>query len=116
MDCRYRKHVVKKDDRVKKKLLADPKALEMAREANALDIALYEHVSNIVFPRCCAEAGVSPGDAVPTYNTFATKMHLRYQLGSAFNKLYRATRARKPRYAPSETADSSRPGSVAHTK
>ena len=63
--------------------------LELAREYNQLDIALYEFAVNEVFPRLCRKAGVDPAEKAPSYQSEGSTKRLNYQLSRVYNKLFR---------------------------
>jgi hypothetical protein len=52
-----------KEHSIRDKLRNDPRCLKLLREANALDIALYNHVKDVIYPRQRAlfSAGVAAG-------------------------------------------------------
>ena len=89
LDLNYRKYVIRKDDKIKKALQGDSRMLELARHYNPLDVALYAFAVEEVFPRLCANAGFSPSDQVPTYDTYTSRLKPKYLAGLYYNKLFR---------------------------
>ena len=82
----YRSGQVAPDNTVKKQLEADPRAAEMTREFNQLDLELYSFARNEIFPRLCAKAGVDPSEKVEPRAVSADGLTFRYRLSGLYNK------------------------------
>ena len=85
----YERRVVARGNEVKDSLKRDERMLELAREYNQLDIALYEFAVNEVFPRLCRKAGVDPAEKVSSYQSEGSARRLNYQLSRVYSKLFR---------------------------
>ncbi len=85
----YRRKQVAPDNAVKKKLESDPRAVELTREHNKLDLELYAYAVNEVFPRICAKAGVNPSDKVPSHEVADSANSLGYRMSGFYNKIFR---------------------------
>ncbi len=85
----YERRVVARGDGLKDSLQNDERMLELAREYNQLDLALYDFAVNEVFPRLCQKAGVNPAEKVPSYQVPGSTRRLNYQLSRVYSKLFR---------------------------
>jgi len=85
----YERRVVARGNDVKNSLENDQRMIELAREYNRLDIALYEFVVNEIFPRLCRKAGVDPAERAPSYQSDGSTKCLNYQLSRVYSKLFR---------------------------
>ena len=95
LNLKYRRYVIPKDDRIKNELLSDDAMIEKAREANQLDVELYEFAKREVFPECCRRAGVDPAGEAPSYHGYRHDFIWRYRLGRFLNKTYRTIQPRR---------------------
>ena len=86
LNLNYQSGQVAPDNTVKKKLGADPHAVEMTRELNQLDLELYSFARNEIFPRLCAKAGVNPSEKVEPRAGSANHLTFRYRLSALYNK------------------------------
>lgn len=87
LDLAYTKLQIAPDNTVKKRLESDPRAVEMAREFNRLDLELYSLASREIFPKLCAKAGVNPSEQVePVYRNDFT---LKCRVSGFYNKIFR---------------------------
>jgi hypothetical protein len=57
LDIRYRPKNVARRNSVKKQLLGDPRAMELLADANQLDLQVYRHVVDEIYPRQVADYG-----------------------------------------------------------
>jgi hypothetical protein len=89
LDLRYKRRIVARDNTIKQQLLSDPRMVDMAREFNQLDLALYEFAEKEVFPRLCEQAGLGPDDTVESPEVSDVAFPLRYRLGRFYNKCFR---------------------------
>ena len=86
LNLSYRPKQIARDNTVKKKLEADPRAVEITREFNQLDLELYSCARNEIFPRLCAKAGVNPAEKVEPRAVSADGLTFRYRLSGFYNK------------------------------
>jgi Sulfotransferase family len=90
LNLNYRRKVVAADNSIKKSILDDHRLMDMAREYNKLDIALYDFAVAEIFPRLCAKAGFSPTDKVPTFDTYQSELKIKFLLSRFYNmSIYR---------------------------
>jgi hypothetical protein len=85
----YERRVVARGNEVKDSLENDQRMIELAREYNKLDIALYEFAVNEIFPRLCRKAGVDPAEQAPSYQSGRSTKCLNYQFSRVYSKLFR---------------------------
>ena len=85
----YQRRVVAKSNELKDSLKQDARMLELAREYNKLDLALYEFAMSEVFPRLCEKAGVNPNEKVPSYSSDAPRETVNYRLSKVYSKMFR---------------------------
>lgn len=76
------------NDRLKQSLADNPLMVELVRERNQLDLALYDFAVKEVFPNACARAGIAPDAKVVSYNVYRTDKHWRYRLCHIYNLLF----------------------------
>lgn len=67
LDIRYRAKNVARRNSIKKQLLSDPRAVEQLTEANRLDLELYRHVVEDVYPRQVAGYGPALADDLAVF-------------------------------------------------
>lgn len=87
LDVSYLKRRITPDKSTKNKLQTDTRLLEMAREANRLDVELYAFALNEVFPRLCEKAGIPTTNAVPRLDTQEDRFQFKYAFGRFYNRL-----------------------------
>lgn len=98
LDLKYHRRIVAKDNVIKKSIEKDSRLMDMAREFNQLDLALYEFAKSEVFPRLCQKAGVDPSEKVGSFE--ATKPPgWKFHVGRTYNKLYRQVCKLRPKPA-----------------
>ena len=85
----YQRRVVAESNTLKDALKQDERMLELAREYNKLDIALYQFAVDEIFPRLCQKAGVNPAEKVPSYSSDAPRETLNYRLSKVYSKVFR---------------------------
>jgi hypothetical protein len=85
----YQRRLVAESNTLKDELKRDERMLELARECNKLDIALYQFAVDEIFPRLCKKAGVNPAEKVPSYSSDAPKETVNYRLSKVYSKLFR---------------------------
>jgi hypothetical protein len=67
LDIRYQAKNVARRNSIKKQLLSDPRAVERLTEANRLDLELYRHVKEEVYPRQVADYGPALADDLAAF-------------------------------------------------
>jgi hypothetical protein len=85
----YGRKIVARNNKVKEAIERDSRMLELAREYNKLDLALYRFAVDEIFPRLCEKACVNPADKNPSYQSYTHEALLKFQLGRLYNRLYR---------------------------
>jgi hypothetical protein len=65
----------------------DPRMIELAREHNQFDLALYDFAVREIFPKFCAKAGLTPDSQVTSFDTYTSDRHWRYRLCHLYNLL-----------------------------
>ena len=61
--------------------------IDLARERNQLDLALYDFAVKEIFPKFCAKAGFTPDSEVASFDTYTSDRHFRYRLCHLYNLL-----------------------------
>ena len=89
LNLRYKRKVVARDNTVKNKIQADARLMDMAREFNQLDLALYALAIGEVFPKLCRQAGLNPADKLASFETYKSVIKPKYLLGRFYNKVFR---------------------------
>lgn len=103
LNYNYKRKLAARDNSIKKALESDPRIVDMTREKNQLDLALYEFAVTEIFPRLCAQAGFSPMDKVASFDKFKGEIRPNFLLHRLYNqtfyrnvcKLYNRRRARE---------------------
>jgi sulfotransferase famil protein len=65
---------------IRKPLTADPRKVELAREYNQLDLALYDFAIKEIFPKFCERTGFKPDDPVSSFDKYTSEWQWRYRL------------------------------------
>jgi hypothetical protein len=86
LNLHYQKRRVQPDNSIRKKLEADPRLMEMARERNRLDIELHEFAVNEIFPKFCAKAGFDPADKVEPLDSETRRFKPNILLSGFYNQ------------------------------
>jgi hypothetical protein len=86
LNLNYHPGQVAPNNSIKKKLEADPRAMEMTREFNRLDLELYTFARNEIFPRFCVKAGINPPETVESPAVSTGGLTFRYRLSGFYNK------------------------------
>ena len=89
LNLNYKRKQIAPDNAVKKKLENDPRAVEMVREYNKLDLELYSFAANEIFPRSCSNTAVCPSDKIASYEVFTDGYSMRCRLSGFYNKVFR---------------------------
>lgn len=87
LDVRYKKSREQADNRIRKKLEADPRAMELLREHNRLDMELYEYAAGEIFPRLCKRAGFDPDQKIVSLNTFNPRTDFKRRVSRFYNRI-----------------------------
>jgi hypothetical protein len=101
LNYNYKRKVTARDNRIKKILEADSRIVDMVREKNRLDLALYDFAVKEIFPKFCAQTGFAATDQVASFETFKGEIHPKFLLHRLYNqtfyrnvcKIYRKRRA-----------------------
>lgn len=86
LDVRYKKSREQTDNSIRKQLEADPRAMELLREHNRLDMELYDYAVREIFPQLCSRAGLDPDEKVAPLNTFNEGNDLKRKLSRFYNR------------------------------
>jgi len=103
LNLRYKRRRVAPDNRVRKALESDPRQVEMAREYNQLDLALYAFAVNEIFPKICARARFSPADQVASHDHYTSERQWKYLLCHLYNMMFYRQVAKLRRPPPAKT-------------
>lgn len=103
LNCDYKRKVTARDNSIKKSLASDRRIVDMTREKNQLDLALYEFAVQEIFPKFCAQAGFAPTDKVASFDKYSSELQPRFLLHRLYNqaffrnvcKVYKKRRARE---------------------
>jgi len=99
----YKRKVTACDNSIRKSLEADSRMVDMAREHNRLDLALYEFAVKEIFPKFLAQAGFSATDQVTSFDKYNSELQPNFLLHRLYNqaffrnvlKVYKKRRARE---------------------
>jgi hypothetical protein len=103
LNYNYKRKVTARDNSIKKSLENDSRIMDMTREKNKLDVALYEFAVKEIFPKFCAQTGFSPTDKVESFDKFKGEIRPNFLLHRLYNqtfyrnvcKLYKKRRAKE---------------------
>jgi hypothetical protein len=85
LNLNYKRRRTAPTDHIKKPLADNPRMVELAREFNQLDIALYEFAIKEIFPKFCEKAGFTPETKVSSCDNYVNDRHWRYRLCHFYN-------------------------------
>ena len=88
LNLNYNRKVTAKDNTIKNALAADARIVDMTREKNQLDLALYDFAVREIFPKFCAQAGFSPTDKVASFDRYPSELHPQFLLHRFYNQLF----------------------------
>jgi Sulfotransferase family len=88
LNYNYKRKVTARDNTIKQTLAGDPRILELTREANQLDIALYEFAVKEIFPKFCAQAGFSPADKPASFDKYTSELRPNFLLHRLYNQTF----------------------------
>jgi hypothetical protein len=86
LDVRYKKSREQTDNRIRKQLEADPRAMELLCEHNRLDLELYDYAVREIFPQLCFRAGFDSDQQVAPLNTFNEGNGLKRRISRFYNR------------------------------
>jgi Sulfotransferase family len=87
LNLRYLRRRTATTNAIRKPLASNSHMIELARERNQLDLALYDFATQEIFPKLCAKAGFTPDSKVASLDTYTNDRHLRYRLCHLYNLL-----------------------------
>lgn len=87
LNLRYKRRNVAPDAAIKKSIENDARLMDMAREQNKLDLALYDFAQREIFPGLCRKAGLNPSDKVASCDNY-TGGSWNYRASRMFNLLF----------------------------
>ena len=88
LNLNYNRKVTAKDNTIKNALAADARLVDMTREKNQLDLALYDFAVREIFPKFCAQAGFSPTDKVASFDRYSSDRRPLFLLHRLYNKAF----------------------------
>jgi hypothetical protein len=88
LNLNYNRKITAKDNTIKNTLAADPRIVDMVREKNQLDLALYEFAAQEIFPKFCAQAGFATTEKVASYDRYENDLHPRFLLHRLYNQTF----------------------------
>ena len=77
LNLNYKRRRTAATNTIRKPVASDPRMIELAREHNQLDLALYDFAVREIFPKFCAKAGLTPEAKVTSFDTYTTDRHWR---------------------------------------
>ncbi|HTL74628.1 MAG TPA: sulfotransferase family 2 domain-containing protein [bacterium] len=103
LNYNYKRKVTARDNTLKQSLEKDARAVDMTREANQLDLALYDFAVKEIFPKFLAQTGFSAADKVASFDKYESELQPNFLLHRLYNqtffrqvcKLYKKRRARE---------------------
>lgn len=103
LNYNYKRKVTARDNAIKKSLESDTRIVDMTREKNQLDLALYEFAVEQIFPKFCEQAGFTPTDQVASFDKYASELQPKFLMHRLYNqaffrnvcKVYKKRRARE---------------------
>jgi hypothetical protein len=88
LNLKYKRRRVTPLDASKARLENDDRLVEIAREYNTLDLALYAFAVDEIFPRLCEKAGMRLSDEVVSYDHYSSEIHPKFLAFSLYNMLF----------------------------
>ena len=90
LNLNYKRRRTARTNAVRQPVDTDPRMIELAREHNRLDLALYDFAVREIFPKFCARTGFTPDARVASFDTYVTDRHWRYHLCHLYSRgIYR---------------------------
>ena len=87
LNLNYKRRRTAATNAIRQPIVNDPRMIELAREHNQLDLALYDFAVKEIFPKFCAQAGFTPDAQVSSFDTYTSDRHVRYRLCHLYNLL-----------------------------
>ena len=87
LNLNYKRRRTAATNTIRQPVADDPRMIELARERNQLDLALYDFAVKEIFPKFCARAGFTPDSAVTSFDTYTSDRHWHYRLCHLYNLL-----------------------------
>ena len=85
LNLNYKRRRVASSNDIRKPLADNANIVEMVREHNRLDMALYDFALKEIFPKFCEKAGFSPDARVSSYDSYTSELKWRYRLCHFYN-------------------------------
>ena len=85
LNLNYKRRRTAATNTIRQPIAKDPRMIDLARERNQLDLALYDFALKEIFPKFCAKAGLSPDSEVTSFDTYTSDRHFRYRLCHLYN-------------------------------
>ena len=85
LNLNYKRRCTAATNTIRQPIAKDPRMIDLARERNQLDLALYDFALKEIFPKFCAKAGLSPDSEVTSFDTYTSDRHFRYRLCHLYN-------------------------------
>jgi hypothetical protein len=90
LNLNYKRRRTASTNDIRKSLADDPRMVELAREYNQLDLALYDFALKEIFPRFCEQTGFKPDDQVSSFDQYTDDRQWRYRMCHFYNlNIYR---------------------------
>ena len=88
LNLNYKRRRVASADHIRKSIASDPRMVELAREQNQLDIALYDFAIKEIFPKFCEKAGFTPDAKVASFDHYTSELHPSYLICHFYNHMF----------------------------
>jgi hypothetical protein len=88
LNYNYKRKVTARDNSIKKALESDSRIVDMAREKNKLDLALYDFAVKEIFPKFCMQTGFSPTDKVASFDKYTGEIRPNFVLHRLYNQTF----------------------------
>lgn len=88
LNLNYKRRRTAPSNTLRRTLESDPRKVELARQHNQLDLALYDFAVREIFPKFCAQAGFTPDSEVASFDTYTSDRHWRYRLCHLYNLIF----------------------------
>jgi hypothetical protein len=103
LNYNYKRKVTARDNSIKKSLESDSRIVDLTREKNKLDLALYEFAVREIFPKFCEQTGFATTDKVVSFDKYTSELQPKFLIHRLYNqaffrnvcKVYKKRRARE---------------------
>jgi len=85
LNLKYKRRRTAANNHVRSRVADDPQMIDLAREHNQLDLALYDFAVKEIFPKFCSRAGLDPESKVASFDAYTTDRHWRYRCCHLYN-------------------------------